>query len=96
MQELRGYHDHSQHLIEQIARYALKMQKSLRLINVRLDVALRDVAGKSGLTIIEAILAGKRDPAYLATLVDLRTKKSEEEIADSLHGIWRTGLFFRA
>lgn len=94
MQELRGYYNHRQHLIEQIARYTLKMQKSLRLMNVRLDVALRDVAGKSGLTIIEAILAGKRDPAYLATLVDVRTKKSEEEIADSLHGTWRTELLF--
>ncbi len=94
MQELRSYYNHRHHLIEQITRYTLKMQKSLRLMNVRLDVALRDVTGKSGLTIIEAILAGKRDPAYLATLVDVRTKKSKEEIANSLHGTWRTELLF--
>ncbi|GEM_PF-2934543 len=60
MQELRTYYGHRHHLIEQIARYSLKMQKSLRLVNVRLDVALRDITGKSGMTIIEAILEGNR------------------------------------
>jgi hypothetical protein len=36
------------------------MQKSLRLMNLRLDIAIRDIVGKSGLAIIEAILAGRR------------------------------------
>lgn len=94
MQELRTYYNHRQHLIEQIARYTLKMQKSFRLMNIRLDVALRDITGKSGMTIIEAILAGERDPVYLATLVDIRTKKSSDEIANSLYGTWRTELLF--
>lgn len=62
VQELRTYFNHRQHLIEQIARYTLKMQKSLRLMNVRLDIALRDITGKSGMNIIEAILAGKYAP----------------------------------
>jgi hypothetical protein len=60
LQELRTYHDHRQHLVEQISRYTHKMQKALRLMNVRLDVAIRDITGKSGLAIIEAILAGIR------------------------------------
>lgn len=94
MQELRTYYGHRQHLIQQIARYSLKMQKSLRYMNVRLDVALRDITGKSGMGIIEAILEGKRDPHFLATLVFLRTKKTKAEIADSLHGTWRTELLF--
>ncbi|TYR37476.1 IS110 family transposase [Sphingobacterium phlebotomi] len=94
MQELRTYYNHRQHLIEQIARYTLKMQKSLRLMNVRLDVALRDITGRSGMNIIEAILAGQRDPLYLSTLVDIRTKKAKEEIANSLHGTWRPELLF--
>lgn len=94
MQELRTYFNHRQHLIEQIARYTLKMQKSLRLMNVRLDVALRDITGRSGMNIIEAILAGKRDPKYLSSLVDIRIKKTKEEIADSLEGTWRSELLF--
>ena len=63
-------------------------------MNLRLDIAIRDVAGKSGLAIIEAILAGNRDAEYLASLVDTRVKKSKEEIADSLKGWWRKELLY--
>lgn len=77
LQELRTYYYHRQHLIEQQATYARKMQKALRLMNIRLDVAIRDITGISGLVIIEAILAGNRDPYYLASLVDVRVKKSK-------------------
>ena len=94
LQELRTYYNHRLHLIEQIARYTLKMQKTLRLMNVRLDIAIRDITGRSGITIIEAILAGDHDPSHLASLVDIRTKRSKEEIAESLHGSWREELLF--
>lgn len=65
LQEFRTYYYHRQHLIEQLATYTHKMQKALRLMNVRLDVAIRDITGKSGLAIMEAILAGNHDPYYL-------------------------------
>ena len=94
LQELRTYYYHRQHLIEQLATYTRKMQKALRLMNIRLDVAIRDVTGKSGLAIIEAILSGNRDPHYLASLVDIRMKKSKEEIAQSLQGWWRQEQLF--
>ena len=63
-------------------------------MNIRLDVAIRDITGKSGLAIIDAILSGSRDPQYLASLIDIRMKKSKEEIADSLQGWWRDELLF--
>ena len=94
LQELRTYYNHREHLIEQLARYANKMQKTLRLMNIRLDVAIRDITGRSGITIIEAILAGNHDPSHLASLVDIRTKRSREEIAASLEGSWREELLF--
>ncbi|MCE6989815.1 IS110 family transposase [Dyadobacter sp. CY323] len=94
LQELRTYYYHRQHLIEQISKYTHKMQKSLRLMNIRLDVAIRDITGKSGLAIIDAILSGSRDPQYLASLADIRMKKSKQEIADSLQGWWRDELLF--
>ncbi len=94
LQELRTYYYHRQHLIEQISKYTHKMQKSLRLMNIRLDVAIRDITGKSGRAIIEAILSGSRDPQYLASLVDIRMKKSQQEIAEALHGSWREELLF--
>ncbi|GAB2583884.1 IS110 family RNA-guided transposase [Spirosoma areae] len=94
LQELRTYYYHRQHVIEQQATYIHKMQKALRLMNIRLDVAIRDITGKSGLAIIEAILAGNRDPHELASLVDIRMKKSKEEIAQSLQGWWRAEQLF--
>src|SRR5580704_11834838 len=94
LQQLRTYFSHRQHLIEQTSKYTNKMQKALRLMNIRLDIALNDIAGKSGMAIIKAILAGERDPHHLAALVSNRTKKSREEIAVSLHGQWRPDLLF--
>lgn len=94
LQELRTYYYHRQHLIEQISKYTHKMQKSLRLMNIRLDVAIRDITGKSGMAIIEAILAGNRDPHDLASMVDIRMKKSKLEIAEALHGWYREELLF--
>jgi transposase len=94
LQQLRTYFSHRQHLIEQTSKYTHKMQKALRLMNIRLDIALNDIAGKSGMAIIKAILAGERDPHHLAALVSNRTKKSREEIAVSLHGQWRPDLLF--
>ena len=85
-QTLRSYYGHREHLIEQTAMYINKMQKALRLMNIRLDVAIRDLAGKSGRAILDAILAGHRDPNYLASLAHFRVKKSPDEIAAALHG----------
>ncbi|MDQ2720618.1 MAG: IS110 family transposase [Bacteroidota bacterium] len=94
VQELRTYYYHRQHLIEQTSMYINKMQKSLRLMNIRLDIAIRDIAGKSGLSIVEAILSGDRDAIHLASLVDIRVKKTQQEIADALQGSWREELLF--
>jgi transposase len=94
LQTLRTYHAHREYLVEQSAKYINKMQKALRLMNIRLDVAIRDLTGKSGRTILEAILAGHRDPNYLASLAHFRVKKTPQEIAAALHGNWRDDLLF--
>ena len=94
IKELRTYYQHRLHLIEQASMYVHKMQKSLRLMNIRLDIVIRDVVGKSGLNIVEAILAGNRDPKHLSTLVDIRVKKSQQEIAEALQGSWQEELLF--
>lgn len=71
-----------------------QIQRDLRLMNLRLEVALNDVTGKSGRAIIEAILSGERNPKTLAGLADYRVKKSKEEIALSLEGNWHEGYLF--
>ncbi|OIN58792.1 IS110 family transposase [Arsenicibacter rosenii] len=88
-QQLRTYYYHRQHLVQQSARYSSKMQKALRLMNIRLDVALNDITGQSGMAVIEAILSGHRETDHLVSLVSDRVKKSRQEIADALQGWWR-------
>lgn len=91
---LRQYYRHRQCLVESSASYINKMQKALRLINIRLDVVLRDVMGRSGKDIIEAILKGERNAAVLASLVQPGVKASKAEIESALSGDWREEYIF--
>ena len=50
---------------------------------------ISDITGLNGLAILDAIVAGERDPAVLAKLRDPRIKASEETIRKSLEGNWR-------
>ncbi len=74
---LRNLTRHRSSLIEQSAKYTNKMQKALRLMNFRLDVAVSDITGKSGIKIIEAILSGEQNGEVLAALCDRRVKKNK-------------------
>lgn len=94
LQQLRTVYSHRPFLIEQTSKYTNKMQKALRLMNIRLDVVLNDITGLSGMAIIDAILAGERDPYTLAGLVSYRVRKSKDEIASSLLGQWRPDMLF--
>lgn len=66
----------------------LHLQKEMEQMNLKLDNAFSDILGKSGQAIIQAILSGERDPERLASLADLRCKKSREEIMLSLQATW--------
>lgn len=85
---------HRKNLIQDISKVTLRMQKCLRMMNFRLDIAVNDIVGKSGLAIIKAILTQQYNPQELAKLADSRVKKSEQEIMDSLYGNPRAELMF--
>ncbi len=53
-------------LVTECGRTIQHMQKALEQINVKLTEAVSDITGKTGLSIIQAILAGERDPTRLA------------------------------
>jgi transposase len=93
-EKVRQYYRHRQTLVENAASYINKMQKALRLINIRLDSVLRDVMGRSGKDIIEAILKGERDAKVLASLAQPSVKKTKEEIVSALTGDWRQEYIF--
>lgn len=81
-------------LVTQGALQIQHMQKALTQMNLQLHHVLSDLTGKSGMRIIEAILAGERDAATLAALRDRQVKASEEQILAALQGDWRAEHLF--
>ena len=90
----RTYNRHRQTLIVQAATEIEHMKKALTEMNVRLDQAVSDVTGQTGMRIIRAILDGERDPYALARMRDERCAKSEASIADDLTGKWSDAQLF--
>ncbi len=93
-EQLRTYCRHRSNLIDQAADTARKMQKYLRLLNLRLDVVVNDVCGLTGLKIIDAICKGEINPEKLASFRNGNCKKSEEEIAKALQTNGRNDYLF--
>jgi transposase len=94
MIELRGYMRQRRTLTEQCSEQIQRMQKALTLMNVRLDQAVTDITGVTGMRILRAILEGQRDPRMLASLREPGCAKSESEIAEALTGHWREEQLF--
>jgi len=70
------------------------MQKALTQMNIQLANVISDLSGRTGQTIVRAIVAGERDPKKLAEFTDCRIRATREEIAKSLEGNWRPELLF--
>jgi transposase len=93
-EELRTYCRHRSNLLHSAASTSKKMQKYLRLLNLRLDVVVKDICGLTGLQIIRSICAGETDPKKLASLRHGNCRKSEEEIARALQSNGRQDYLF--
>jgi transposase len=93
-EQLRTYCRHRSNLVDQAADTARKMQKYLRLLNLRLDVVVNDICGLTGLKIIHAICNGETDPETLASFRNGNCKKSEKEIAKALQTNGRNDYLF--
>jgi transposase len=91
---MRTYWRQRQQHVADAARSVQRMQKALTQMNLQLANVISDISGLSGERIIQAILAGERNPWRLAELRDPRVKASKETIAGSLEGNWRPELLF--
>lgn len=85
---------HRSSLVEAASKHVQHMQKALDQMNVQVHRVLSDLTGVSGLAIVDAILAGERDPAALAKLREPGVKASEKEIAKALEGDFRDEHLF--
>ena len=91
---IRSLWRHRDNLIELATIHLQHMQKALDQMNVQLHHVISDLAGTTGLAIVDAILAGERDPRKLAQLRDWRIRASEETIIKSLAGDYREEHLF--
>ncbi len=94
IRRLRSYLRQRAMLVEYASHHVQHMQKALTQMNVKLQHVIRDITGKTGMDIMEAIAGGERDPRKLARLRDPRTKADEATIAKSLQGHWREEHIF--
>lgn len=76
------------------AEHIMHIQKALDLMNLQVHRVLTEITGLSGLRILDAILAGERDPLTLARLCHKRVKSSESTVAKSLEGDYRPEHIF--
>jgi transposase len=81
-------------LVQDMSRFINRMQKSLELMNIKFHTVINDITGKTGTAVVEAILAGERNPVNFLPLIDHRIKASHETIQKSLQGNWREEHLF--
>src|SRR5437762_873975 len=91
---VRSMMRHRTELVEMTNQHIQHMHKALTQMNVQIQHVISDLTGLTGLAIVDAIIAGQRDPAALAKLRDPHIKASEETIRKSLVGNWRAEHLF--
>ena len=91
---VRSYVRQHGNLVSEAAQHVQRMQKALEQMNVQLHKVVSDITGETGLAIIDAIIAGERDPAALAQHRNYRCRRSPNELARALRGDWREEHLF--
>ncbi len=81
---LRNYVRQRKNIIRQMTKETQRMQKVLEMINIKLNLVIRDITGKTGTAIITKILEGKRGAKVLSQYRDTRIKASRETLIKSL------------
>lgn len=91
---VRTYSRHRLNLLNRSASCVKRMQKYLRLMNMRLEIVVRDIVGLTGSSIIEAFVTGEESGEELAKLRHGNCRKSEAEIAKALQYNGRKDYLF--
>jgi len=85
-QEMRTLLRTRKQVVREKSSHVLRIQKTLEDANIKLDSVITDIMGVSGRKMIEALIAGEKDPAKLARLADPRVKASKESLREALRG----------
>lgn len=86
LRELRELTRYRRQLIQEHTREANRVQKVLETANIKLGDVATDVLGASGRAMLQALIAGERDPEKLAALAQGRLRQKEAELREALLG----------
>jgi len=92
--EIRSLMRHRENLVQMACVHVQHMHKALDQMNLQIHHVISDITGVTGLAIIDAIVAGNRDPKELAKLRDYRIKASIDTVTKSLVGDYRPEHIF--
>ncbi len=91
---IRSLSRHRAGLVESAAMHVQHMHKALTQMNLQIHHVLSDITGLSGMAIVEAIVAGERDPIRLAALCHKKVRSAQETVIKSLVGNYRPEHLF--
>lgn len=95
IRKLRSFYRLREDHLSMAGAHIAHMQRALDLMNVRLHHVLSQLHGVSGLRVLDAILAGERDPAVLSLLCEAQVlNKKKAEVLASLEGDWQEHHLF--
>jgi transposase len=84
--ELRELTRQRTQLTREHTRVVNRIHKTLEDANVKLGAVASDIMGKSGRAMLEALVAGERDPAKLAEFAKRRMRKKIPQLREALQG----------
>lgn len=85
---------HRDNLVKAASSHVQHMQKALTQMNLQIHNVISDIMGVTGMAIMDAILAGERNPEILADLKNWRIQASRETLIKSLTGDYRSEHLF--
>jgi len=91
---VRSLWRHRESLVQMASQHTMHIQKALSQMNLQIHHVLTEVTGVSGMAMLDAILAGERDPVKLASLCNWRVRSSRDLIAKALVGDYRPEHLF--
>lgn len=86
MEPLRELTRYRQDLVEERAREINRLQAVLEGANIKLAGVLTDISGKSGMSMLEALIDGKTDAATLSDLALGRAREKLELLEKAMEG----------
>jgi transposase len=85
-QELRVLTRTRKQFVRERTSHVQRIEKVLEDANVKISAYLSDMLGKSGRAVLQALIAGERDPERLLACIGPRVKASRTELLEALHG----------